>query len=358
MRLTDLGWSPYFQIHFQQEEPEGCVPARVSEESKGFYRVLAEEGEFLAQLAGRIRYRTEDRDDLPAVGDWVVVAPRPAENRATILAILPRRTILSRKEAGRTAEEQILATNLETVFVVTSLNQEFNLRRIERYLAVVWGSGAQPVVLLSKADLCPDVDAVRARVERVVPGALVHSVSAVSGQGLESVRQYLRPGRTAAFIGSSGVGKSTIINALAGEAMLRVQPVRATDDRGRHTTTSRQLIVLPGGGIVVDTPGMRELQLWESSAGLAHAFDDLEALAQECRFRDCRHRGEPGCAVARAIEDGALSRERLENYRKMEAELRFLETKTDLRARSAEKVRTKQLMKAQKRIYKQLKDGR
>ncbi len=254
---------------------------------------------------------------------------------------------------------------------MTSLNQEFNLRRIERYLAVVWGSGAQPVVLLSKADLCPDVDVVRARVERVVPGAPVHSLSAASGQGLESLRQYLRPGRTAAFIGSSGVGKSTIINALAGETMLRVQPVRATDDRGRHTTTSRQLIVLrgrhtttsrqlivlPGGGIVVDTPGMRELQLWEGSAGLAQAFDDLEALVQECRFPDCRHRGEPGCAVARAIEDGALSRARLENYRKMEAELRFLETKTDLGARNAEKVRTKQLMKAQKRIYKQLKDG-
>src|SRR5260370_11217120 len=207
MRLTDLGWSPYFQSHFQKEEPEGCVPARVSGESKGFYRVLAAEGEFLAQIAGRIRYRAEDRDDLPAVGDWVVVAPRPAESRATILAILPRRTILSRKEAGRTAEEQILATNLETVFVVTSLNQEFNLRRIERYLALVGGTGAHPVVLLSKADLCPDGNAVLARVARVVTGAPLHSLSAASGHGLESLRQYVQPGRASGFIGSAGVGK-------------------------------------------------------------------------------------------------------------------------------------------------------
>src|SRR3989475_11618086 len=199
-------------------------------------------GELTTGFGWGCRRLTGIRSDWPAVGDWVVVAPRPPESRATILAILPRRTILSRKEAGRTAEEQILATNLETVFVVTSLNQEFNLRRLERYLAVVWGSGAQPVVLLSKSDLCPDVDVVRARVVRVVPGAPVHSLSATLGQGIESVRQYLRPGRTAAFIGSSGVGKSTIINALAGEAVLRVQPVRATDDRGRHTTTSRQLM--------------------------------------------------------------------------------------------------------------------
>ncbi len=352
MRLTELGWSPFFKSHFLEEGTGGCVPARVSEESKGFYRVLAEEGEFLAQIAGRIRYRAEDRDDFPAVGDWVVTAPRPAEGRATIVAILPRRTILSRKVSGRAIEEQILVTNLDTVFVVASLNREFNLRRIERYLALVWESGARPVVLLNKADLCPDVSAAYREVECIAPGAPVHALSAASGQGLESVRAYLQPGQTAAFIGSSGVGKSTIINAFAGAEVLRVQPVRCTDDRGRHTTTSRQLMVLPGGGIVVDTPGMRELQLWESDAGLSQAFDDLEVLAQECRFRDCRHHGESGCAVAQAIAQGALPRERLENYQKMEAELRFLETKTDLRARQAERERVKQLCKAQKRSYK------
>jgi ribosome biogenesis GTPase / thiamine phosphate phosphatase len=348
VRLTELGWNPYFQSHFPDEETNGCVPARVSEESKGFYHVLAEEGEFLAQIAGRVRYHAEERSDFPFVGDWVAITTRPLEGRATIVAILPRRTILSRKMAGRAVDEQILATNLDTVFIVTSLSQEFKLRRIERYLALVWESGAQPVVLLNKADLCPDASTVCAEVERVAPGASVYSLSAATGQGLESVRQYLDTGRTAAFIGSSGVGKSTIINALLGRSAQRVQAVRLSDDRGKHTTTSRQMTVLPSGGVMVDTPGMRELQLWESDAGLAQAFEDLEALAQQCKFRDCRHRGEPSCAVAQAIEEGALARERLENYRKMEAELRFLETKTDQHARHAERERVKRLCKAQK----------
>ena len=210
------------------------------------------------------------------------------------------------------------------------------------------------MVLLNKADLCGDADAVCAEAERVAPGAPVHLLSAMLGQGLESLKQHLDTGRTAAFIGSSGVGKSTIINALLGGTTQRVQSVRLSDGRGRHTTTSRQMIVLPSGGVVIDTPGMRELQLWESGAGLAQAFEDLEALAQRCKFRDCRHRGEPGCSVARAIEEGALESERLENYRKMEAELKFLETKTDVETRRAEKKRIKRLCKAQKRCEKYL----
>lgn len=349
MQLTELGWNPYFQGHFLDKQTSGGVPARVSEESKGLYRVMAEAGEFLAQIAGRVRYLAEERSDFPAVGDWVLIAPHRSAGRASISEILPRRTLLSRKVAGRAAEEQILATNLDTVFIVTSLNQEFRLRRIERYLTLVWQSGAQPVVILNKADLCPDAGDLCSRVERVAPGASVHAMSAATGQGIESVRQYLGVGRTAAFIGSSGVGKSTIINALLGDTHLPIQSIRGSDDRGRHTTTSRQMIVLPEGGVVVDTPGMRELQLWESDAGISHAFEDIEELAQQCRFRDCQHRGEPGCAIPQAIEDGAFDRERLENYRKMQAELRYLDTKTDPAARRAVKERWKKLCKAQKR---------
>ncbi|MBZ5536419.1 MAG: ribosome small subunit-dependent GTPase A [Acidobacteriia bacterium] len=349
MQLTELGWNPYFQGHFLNEQSNGCVPGRVSEESKGYYRVMAEAGEFLAQIAGRVRYRAEERSDFPSVGDWVVLAPHASGGRASITAILPRRTLLSRKVAGRAVAEQVLATNLDLVFIVTSLNQEFKLRRVERYLTLVWQSGAQPVVLLNKADLCPDAGARSTDVARGAPGAPVHAISAANGIGLELVRQYLSVGRTGAFVGSSGVGKSTIINALLGDTLQPVQAVRQTDDRGRHTTTSRQMIMLPRGGIVVDTPGMRELQLWESDAGISKAFEDLEELAQQCRFRDCQHLGEPGCAIPQAIADGTFDRERLENYRKMQAELRFLDTKTNLEVRRAVKERWKKLCKAQKR---------
>lgn len=349
MRLFQLGWDVRMEHLFCEIKTDGCVPACISEENKGYYRVLAESGEFLAQVTGSARYHADERGDLPAVGDWVAIRPRPAERRATIVATLPRRTVLVRKMPGRTTQKQILATNLDVAFVVTSLNQEFNLRRIERYLAVVWDSGAKPVVLLNKADLQPDVESAIAMVRSVAPEVDVHSLSAITGEGLDSVRQHLEVGRTAAFIGSSGVGKSTIINRLAATPAQRVQPIRASDDRGQHTTTSRQLILLPSGGIIVDTPGMREMQLWTQDAGLSQAFGDLESLATHCRFRDCSHGHEPDCAVRKAIEDGQLPFERLENFHKMEAELRFLKSKTDVRTQQAVKQRAKRACKALKR---------
>lgn len=349
LHLKDLGWNSFFEGHFSDLRQAGLSPARVVEELKRFHRVRSEPGEYLAEIAGRVRYQAEDREDLPAVGDWVGVAPRPEEGRARIECILPRRTKLSRKVAGRGQSEQIVATNLDTVFVVSSLNRELNLRRIERYLTVVWDSGARPVVLLNKADLCADADARVADVESITLGVAVHLLSAMEGRGLETVRKYLARGETAAFVGSSGVGKSTIINALAGAQSLRVRPVREGDDRGRHTTTSRQMIFLPGGGIVIDTPGMRELQLWDSSEGVGQAFEDIVTLAQRCKFRDCSHRGEPGCEVEAAILNGLLERERLENYRKLEAELRFQERKLDPRVEREVKEQWKRIHKAMRR---------
>lgn len=344
--LKDLGWNSFFEGHFSDLRQAGLSPARVVEELKCFHRVRCEDGEYLAEIAGRIRHQAEDREHLPAVGDWVAVAPRSEEGRARIECILPRRTKLSRKVAGRGQSEQIVATNLDMVFVVSSLNRELNLRRLERYLTVVWDSGARPVVLLNKADLCADADARAADVESITLGVPVHLLSAMEGRGLETVRKYLARGETAAFVGSSGVGKSTIINALAGAQSLRVRPVRENDDRGRHTTTSRQMIFLPGGGIVIDTPGMRELQLWDSHQGMGQAFEDIATLAQRCKFRDCSHRGEPGCEVEAAIRNGLLERERLENHRKLEAELRFRERKLDPRLEREVKEQWKKIHKA------------
>jgi ribosome biogenesis GTPase len=346
LHLEDLGWNSFFASHFLDLPQAALSPARVVEELKGLYRVRAEGGEYLSAIAGRVRYQAENAKDLPAVGDWVAVAPRPEEGRARIECILPRRTKLSRKVAGREQSEQIVATNVDIVFIVSSLNHELNLRRIERYLAIIWDSGAKPVVLLNKADLCADIDERAANVESIALGVPVHSLSAMEGRGLEAVREYLTRGETAAFVGSSGVGKSSIINALAGVQSLRVQPVRENDDRGRHTTTSRQMIFLPSGGIVIDTPGMRELQPWDSDEGVGQVFQDIVALGQRCKFRDCRHRGEPGCEVEAAILNGQLELERLESHRKLEAELRFQQRKLDPQVEREAKEQWKKIHKA------------
>ena len=345
LRLNDMGWNSFFESHFGGFKQAGLTPARVVEELKGFYRVRAAQGEYLAEIAGKIEHQAGDREDFPAVGDWVAVMARPQEGRARIEHVLPRRTKLSRKVAGRELREQIVATNLDTVFVVSSLNREFNLRRIERYLTVAWDSGARPVVLLNKRDLRADAAARAADVESVALGTPVHLVSALEQTGLEAVREYLSHGITAAFVGSSGVGKSTIINALANRT-LRVQAVRERDDRGQHTTTSRQMIFLPSGGIVIDTPGMRELQLWDNREGAAHAFSDIRTLAQDCKFRDCEHHGEPGCAIEAAIHRGLLQPERLENYHKLLAELRFQERKINPQVARQDKAKWEKIHKS------------
>lgn len=328
-RLESLGWTQRQTEAFAPHAALGLAAARVVAEHQHVYTLLTEDAELLARVTGRLRYEADGRADFPAVGDWVAARPQPGEDWATIHAILPRRSRFSRKVAGEDAEEQIVAANVDTVFLVMGLDGDYNPRRIERYLTLCWDSGADPVVLLSKSDLCDEPDARRREIETL--GAPVHLVSAKTGAGLEALEVHLQPGRTVALLGSSGVGKSTLVNRLLGEERLRTREVRASDDRGRHTTSARELIALPSGALVIDTPGMRELQLWDSAAGLGGAFADLEELAARCRFGNCGHESEPGCAVRGAVADGSLPAVRLASYQKLQRELVALATRHDKR---------------------------
>ena len=331
MSLTHLGWGPDLAEHFQEHAAAGLVAGRVVVPQRGAYLVLTELGELHAEISGKLRHEAGP-GGLPAAGDWVALAPRPEESAGTIHAVLPRRSAVVRKAAGNPTEAQVVGANIDTVFLVTSLNDEFNLRRLERYLATAWESGAQPAVLLTKADLCDDTAAAVLEVEAIAYGVPVHAVSTVTGEGLEELDAYLGEGKTIALIGSSGVGKSTLVNRLAGREVLATQEIRESDGRGRHTTSHRELVLLPGGGLVLDTPGMRELQLWESADGMQEAFDDLEALVAACRFSDCGHGVEPGCAVRSALAGGTLAPERYESWVKLQLELAHLERKMDARA--------------------------
>ena len=344
--LTSLGWSPFFASSLELVGDASLVPARVSEEHRDAHVVLTGAATLRADISGRLRHSVPGREHLPAVGDWVAVDARPNEGRATIHHVLPRRGVLVRKAAGTRSDAQVVATNLDVVFVVTSANQDFDTGRLSRYLIAVWESGAQPVVLVTKADLVDDAGALVAKAESAAPGAPVHAVSAVDLRGLDALAAYLAPGRTAAFVGSSGVGKSTLVNRLLGEDRLAVREVREHDDRGMHTTTRRQMIVLPSGALVIDTPGMRELMPLHAQDGLAAAFGDVTELAASCRFRDCRHAAEPGCAVRAAIENGSLPRDRVEQWELLNRQLAFEARKQDTRLMIEEKRRWKAVTKS------------
>jgi ribosome biogenesis GTPase / thiamine phosphate phosphatase len=337
--LQDLGWTDSHTIEFEPHAAAGLIPARVSAQHRGAYAVFSELGELRAETAGRLEHEAAGAGELPAVGDWVAVSPRPQESAATIHHVVARRTKFSRKVAMHATEEQVLAANVDAVFLVMSLNEDFNLRRLERYVATAWESGAQPVILLTKADLCPEWELRVLEVEAIAYGVPVHAVSAISGDGIDTVRSYLAPGRTIALLGSSGVGKSTLVNTFAGAELLATAPIREDDGEGRHTTRHRQLVLLPGGGLVLDTPGLRELQLWESTDGLSETFSDVEELAAQCRFSDCAHRTEPGCAVQAALDDGSLPFERWASYKKLQRELAHLERRLDKRLQAEERKR-------------------
>ncbi|MBP2002402.1 ribosome biogenesis GTPase [Paenibacillus shirakamiensis] len=323
--LTAYGWNDQWNEALQQEST--LIPARVSAQYSHQYRIITSEGERTASVSGKLEYEAQRRSDFPAVGDWVLAEPLQGENSAVIRKVLPRFSAMSRKEAGNVVDEQIIAANVNWLFITSALNQDFNLRKIERFLIAVWESGASPVVLLTKADLCEDPERFRDEVEAIAPGVPVHIVSAQENLGKEALAPYLMSGQTIAVTGSSGVGKSTLINWLAGQDLNRVQGIREQDARGRHTTTHRELFLIPSGAVLIDTPGMRELQLWDASEGWEVTFSDIVELKSHCRFQDCRHLGEKGCAVQEALANGTLDAHRYANYIKTEKELAHLELK-------------------------------
>jgi ribosome biogenesis GTPase / thiamine phosphate phosphatase len=330
--LNSYGWSHALQQQFHDYAARGLVPARVIVQQRGLYVLANPSGEVTAQLSGRFAHEAAV-GDYPVAGDWVAVALRAAEGSATIHDLLPRHTAFERKAVGR-GGRQVVAANVDVALLVASLNQDLNARRIERYLAMAWESGASPAVVLTKADLCADRATLKAEIEAVAPGVPVHIVSALTGEGLEGLSTILASGQTAALLGSSGVGKSTLVNALAGRFQMPTQAIREHDARGRHTTTHRELILLPSGRLVLDTPGMRELGMWEANAGVSATFSDIETLTAGCRFSDCAHEAEPGCAVQEALAGGRLDAGRWRNYVKLQRELAHIDRKDDPRAQS------------------------
>lgn len=336
--LSALGFGPFFEEQLDRSGIAGGVPARISAEHRGGYQVWSSTGQGPGQLSGRLRRELESAG-LPGVGDWVVLKAEPGEDRTAIIDhLLARRTVFTRGAAGREARTQVVAANVDLVFVVCGLDADFNVRRIERYVARIWASGAQPSVILNKADVCEDSASSVAEVESRCPGVSVLATSALRAEGLGELRASIGHGITAAFVGSSGAGKSTLVNALVGEQRMPTGEVRERDGRGCHVTTHRQLVLLPGGGLLLDTPGMRELQLVDAD-GLDSVFNEIATLAVQCRYRDCRHELEPGCAVKEAVESGELSAERLEHYQKLQREAEAYERRHDVRLRrQAERV--------------------
>jgi len=356
--LTELGWDDGWAGAFAPYAADGLIPARVAIEFNYIYRLYAESGELQGQHAGRMRHEALSRDQLSAVGDWVAARPTSGEAAATIEAILPRRSKFSRKVAGALTEEQIVGANIDTVFLVMGLDGDYNPRRLERYLLLAYESGAKPVVILNKADVADHLSEDLDEIGRIAVGIPVHALSAKTREGVDVIESYLGAGKTGALLGSSGVGKSTLVNAIVGEDMLKTREVRAHDSRGRHTTRHRHLIVLPDRrGLLIDTPGMRELQLWAHSDGARETFDDIDALAAGCHFTDCRHREEPRCAVKAAVEEGSLAPDRLEGYLKLQDELQSLESRKQVREQINVKRRYKSVSQSMKKMYKDREKG-
>lgn len=350
--LKALGWNEELENEFEAYR-DTCSVGRVAVEYKGLYRVYCEDMEVLAAVSGKMLYSAAERADYPAVGDWVLLDKNhSSDDRAVIRGIMRRKSKFSRKGAGNTTDEQIVAVNVDTLFICMSLNQNFNLRRLERFITMAWDSGATPVVLLTKSDLCDSIEDRLAEARDVAPGVDVHCITSMDASAANIVGGYIKPGHTVAFLGSSGVGKTTVINRLLGEERFETKETSELGDRGRHTTTNRELILLPGGGIVIDTPGMREFHILDADEGLDTTFNDIHSLSEGCRFSDCTHTAEPGCAVLEAMENGSLKEERYNNYVKLKKEAEFIERKTNRKAELEYKSFIKSRAKQIKNMYK------
>jgi ribosome biogenesis GTPase / thiamine phosphate phosphatase len=349
LNLEDLGWNSYFQNQTATYQKENLIPARVIFNSRGVYRLASEKGELWGEIAGSLRYKTLSSEDLPVCGDWVLSDNPMDEDRTVIRFLLQRKTLFTRQQPGTTPGPQVVAANVDTVCLVSGLDSDFNLRRIERYLALAWESGARPVIVLNKADICAEAPARLAEAMSLSPGVPVSVVSAENGNGMQSIFNYVGRGETLALLGSSGVGKSSIVNRLLGRSIQEVRETDADTGRGMHTTAARQLFLLPSGGLIMDTPGMRELQAWSVEPGLEAVFEDIQSLAKGCRYRNCSHQSEPGCQVHAAVDRGELDIGRLTNYFKLSKEARYIEMKNTHSASWVERERWKKVKKAARR---------
>ncbi|MBN1825477.1 MAG: ribosome small subunit-dependent GTPase A [Candidatus Eisenbacteria bacterium] len=350
MDLSAYGWNEDWERLFREAGIPVGHPARIVAEHRGSYRVRAPEGEMSARVTGRFRHAASGPADLPAVGDWVVIES-DGGGEAVIHAVLPRAAKFSRKTAGARTEEQVVAANVDTVWIVSAFGYDLNPSRIERYIALVRQGGASPVVVLTKADLADETERTVEELGLRLADTPVHAVSALCDSGLDPLRAYLAPGRTIALLGSTGAGKSTLLNRLAGREVMATAGLRKGVEKGRHKTTHRQLVLLPSGGLLLDTPGMRELQLWEADEGIATSFADIDALADGCRFRDCTHESEPGCAVRAAVEAGDLPQERLDSFHKLKKEAAYFDRKLDVRSAMEKERRMKWIAKERRRYF-------
>lgn len=352
MELKKLGFNAFFEKHLENCQLENLSIGRICAEYKENYKLFCESGELKAVISGKFRNNCKSREDFPAVGDWVLLDYIENENKAIIQEILNRKSKFSRKVAGKETQEQIIASNVDFAFIVCALNYDFNLRRIERYLSLIWQSGATPVVVLTKTDLCNNTEEKIAQVENIAFGVDIHSISNVSAEGIEVLQKYFKENKTVVLLGSSGVGKSSLINNLAKSNIMKVNELRNNIEKGRHTTTHKQMIILPEGGLIIDTPGIRELQLWDAEDGISQTFNDIEEIATFCKFCDCTHTNEPECAVRKAINDGLLDRNRLENYLKVQKEQEYLTNRQTQSAAKVEKDKWKAIHKQIKNLNK------